>query len=702
MPSTTQASGAMLSDASRMTRLDANTEQKPNKSFELKRIFYPIQEGIEAPHVRQYRLSLFQETGINDNSCSLDDAFFMSNTLPSDLSALSPGPTRLDKNTYQTSQESGDATCFYGKESLTVGSDWQPIASLSPHEVMTHYHTEPNHALIQIQYSNRDNLYYIRSTSGKKQTIKLDFLVKVPHKHLPLKPEIKELVKKYQKFSAGALTLSHSNPTGKDYLKALQTQKKGACRHRAFAFKMEMAEFFPDTPVRIVTNGCHAFVEIKTDGGWISCDLGGYPANLTIQDENNPKTEKNTSPIHAHSAPKEAKPIKAALYESYFETWDKSTSSTGTLIKYSQHCISFDANKRLIECESTQQTDSVIRGLETYCKATHQPVFVIHSPKDLVCGAGFVKPSNDNPLLGEVHKGPGGPLYDFLQAHREGQKPILLVNYEQFEADDIVRFNELLDPNPRADGTALPKDTLIIGVTNLNKPDCYQGSDFYSRFKITERCPVSPEQCEYESPTPPPPATMTMTEVVSQAPIVIDLYHTADWERRLLGGWTLDIVAGESQLVFEPGLLQDAIAQNLPIHIKNGPWDDKAFVRFWQQLQSSSIRHAGKLIKLEDGNVLSQSEGYDWQTLSSAITMATEKPDATCPLLNPGLLHNYFRHYDYDDKQQALVRVTGLIEKASQNDPKTLTVLLTRTVDEDEWANLLNACQQFGCTIVLC
>ena len=47
-------------------------------------------------------------------------------------------------------------------------------------------------------------------------------------------------------------------------------------------------------------------------------------------------------------------------------------------------------------------------------------------------------------------------MYDFLKKH-ENDNPILIVNYENFTASDIVRFNALLDKSPNADGVKLPE-----------------------------------------------------------------------------------------------------------------------------------------------------------------------------------------------------------------------------------------------------
>ncbi len=125
------------------------------------------------------------------------------------------------------------------------------------------------------------------------------------------------------------------------------------------------------------------------------------------------------------------------------------------------------------------------------CQQNNRPVFCINSPSDLICAAPWIE-RDIKTNQGTLKEGPGGPLYDFLQKNKN-QNPVLLVNYVKFTANDIIRFNTLLDdPNPCVDGA--PFKGTVIGFENKNNPDRYRGQDFIGRFKEREICPVFPDQ----------------------------------------------------------------------------------------------------------------------------------------------------------------------------------------------------------------
>ncbi|NBR07953.1 MAG: hypothetical protein EBT92_19625, partial [Planctomycetes bacterium] len=226
------------------------------------------------------------------------------------------------------------------------------------------------------------------------------------------------------------------------------------------------------------------------------------------------------------------------------ETWDKTAAHVSNPRAYFQQCCTNPPSKQLIELDSSQHVDTLRYHLEQYANKVKRPVFYIDHPDDLICSAPWIRKNADN--TGTLCKGPGGPLYEFLQVHQQNA-PLLIVNYERFNADDIVRFNGLLDKEPRADGTPLPKNTQIIGLMNRNKPDCYQGADFYSRFDCTQLCPLMLDALK-------PRKIVDIAAVTAAAKSdssIINLYHAADWEDRLLGRWVLN---GDT-LSFEEGEL---------------------------------------------------------------------------------------------------------------------------------------------------
>ena len=369
-------------------------------------------------------------------------------------------------------------------------------------------------------------------------------------------------------------------------------------------------------------------------------------------------------------------------YEQALKTWDKTAESAPSVLKYCDDCLSGPV-KRLIELDSTQQVDTLRLQLEKWAVHTSRPVFYIDNPDDLICSAPWIEKKSDN--TGKLHKGPGGPLCAFLEANKDN-RPLLIVNYERFTADEIVRFNGLLDKEPKADGVSLPENTQIIGLMNRNKPDCYQGSDFYSRFNHTEHCPLTAPQLE--ACTPQRKVKFSGQKIRNTT--TINLYHSPDWEHMLLGHWVLD---GDT-LTFSEGELIKAIEAGKPIEIQNGNWGDKKFERFWSQVLTFGVRHGGRTVRIPEGIALVRPEQdqYAWRNkldITEGLIF-----DKSVNILNPTCLGNFLGCNALEDGK--LVKQPGLVE---QHAGKKLIVNITRTLSDDSWAILLDECERQKVTL---
>lgn len=671
-----------------VAKLDADTSYAPDKEINLTRIFYSTGHNPH-PQVSHYRLGIYDAIQINPDVCSERDAFTLLHRSHSQLVTCNPIKSDIDVHQLAQSMDNiPNHQYIYGKQALSLTRNWQPIASLSAEEEMTHFHVDPLHAVIEIQRSEHDNLYYIRSLTGN-QKIHLDFILNVPEKKIPLPTEILELVDKFNHFGEGKLDIDSSRATGQDYLNAIIEQEKGACRHRAVAFKAEMQRLYPDVPTRIITNDCHAFAEIQINDQWVTCQLGGYEAKLTIQETNHPeKKAGEASSVTQVMLPNNGEAVEIGntkYYHSQLETWESTKRLTDTYKKYCQQCLlPGKVKKRLIKLDSTTNVDAMRFALQDYClNESKRPFFYINSPDNFVCSAPFVKRHSDD--TGELKKGPGGLLYDFLVATRESDSPpILLINYDNFEAEDIVRINNLLDKERRADGTPLPVDAIVIGLINVNKPDCYQGSDFYSRFDEKETCPLSDEELAKAVPLIPIAPESGKTEDTP----VINLYHALDWKERLLGRWEIE----KGILRFKKGALVTAFEQQVTtIEIKNGLMDDPEFQRFWREARLCGyIESAGQRIPIPDDFQFISSEGYDWSTLKQSIVGIEWDLSPNGVVLNPTRLGTFFNRYDCNNDTLALITIDGVIPSFAN---QILTLNVTRTLSDDDWAMILDACQ---------
>ncbi len=650
-----------------MQIIDADTGHK-TKLYNVIHIFSSLNDQ-KVIHPSSYRLDVFQSTETNPKPCKIKDAFFQKKE--GDLELFT-----MDFSTEPANYE--------GIQELILKSNkWVALASLSPLERMVGYNTLKD---VEIKYSYRDNLYYIRQKP--KPDGNYDMLLKVNIQfrlHVPIDSPCPEDIRDYTKlfaaFTEGELYFDDEDSvhTGKDYLNAIITQRKGACRHRAFAFTHHYKDKFP---IRIITNECHAFIEIKVKGNWIQCDLGGYPADVQIKMPSAPINQDNKN---NHSP----------LFDQFLSSLQrvgKSATVELSVDDYFRDCLKAPDKKLLIECRDANNVDAMHYGLWSYCLRNEHQIFYIHSPDDLACSADYMIQNTDG--RGVIHKGLGGPLYDFLKHARKQDKPspILMVNYANFTSQDLACFNSLIDDKRKVNGTEVPDDILIIGLIDQYNRDTVPGPDFYSRFGNNRGiCPISSEDLISFIPKLPAPKSLENTETYH----VINLYHAPDWEQRLLGQWRPTPDGG---WVYEEGELQKALRESKAIEIQNGLWQNKEFCRFWQE--ASLLRYIKRDqcdIKLPTKLTINQSEGYNWSSFKDHLSLQISLSKIS-KILNPSTVNDFFTHNEIQGSR--LTQVPGLIEQeATTNQSKTLRVYLTRTVSDDIWAMLFAESKKHGVTL---
>jgi hypothetical protein len=376
-------------------------------------------------------------------------------------------------------------------------------------------------------------------------------------------------------------------------------------------------------------------------------------------------------------------------YEKLLATWEKPIAEPVLKLKYYAQKVISEAKDAsyLIKLESDGAVQAIALALQQYCLSTERPVFYVDSPDDLICSARWIETTNkDGKITGNVREGPGGPLYQFLEKNRE-KKPIIIVNYNNFTASDLAKFNTLLDDyNPEAkkeptvDTVPLGQNTRVIGLININKPDCYQGADFYGRFQEKEICSVVKTKLE------PPPLPITSEE---KRTCVVELYNAFDWKEQLLGSWKIK----KDQLVFEKGVLPLDLTDEDVIEIRNGPWDDPSFQHFWQQVQlKGEIHYANQIFTIPKNLRLIQKEkGYEWKEKSNSISFCEELVfDPPICVLNRHLMNDFLNQYQCDTNEKTLDTIEGWIEKTKKEKKSELHLNITSELNDDEWAKLLD------------
>ncbi len=669
--------------------MDANTHFEQNKNFNVKRYFYSVEEGELDPEISEYRLVSYNQLVLNPKPCTAENAFNLTND--DDMRLRDSVALRIQNDGEDVLTKTKALALLphqsyaYGKKSYTLDRRWQPLPSLTTQDVLQFYKTTPRDVNIELQFSDRDQLYYIRSMSPDVENFVLEFAIKKPKISPSIPPEftkVQQLVRDLLEFGTKDLPfLDPKKARGIDYLDSIARHKRGACRHRAILCMETLKR--DNIKTRYIENDCHAFVEVCLNNKWIRCDLGGYPAKLSVQEQMPGRPTVTVQTLRDMGSNK---------YDQLMETWIKKPGKEVPVLplEFCHHLLhpQREPNKErplksLVALGSTDAVTAVVLRLRQMSKLTHKPIFYINSASDLACFKKFLTRVGSR---GIIHEGPGGALYDFLTAdYSDDNSPILLINYANFSPSEIVALNGLLDPDRRADKIPVPENMHIIGVMDVNAPNAYHGSDFYSRFdRINTDLIKRTSLPEFINQT-------VITEGRSMAePERINLYHALDWKAQLLGHWIMD---GEG-LVFKEGALKQALTRGKTIIIENGPWDDEAFQFIWREAAMlGEIPYQGEVFDTKNIQII-RRDGYNWVPLrlSNRFILDQSLKTEDCIILNPSSISNFFSNYQYDAIHQTLVYGDGFLKNAVERG--VLNVYITRSISEDNWARILQFCQE--------
>lgn len=681
--------------------LDANTALDDNKVFNIKRVFFS--RSSSHPEPNDYRLSSFNVIAPNPTACSLDKAFSLKQS-SNNLQLTSPkNMTQSDKPLYKTLPflPGFYQSMFCAKVQIKLSEQWQALPSLSAIETLTHYYIADPSVYVEIQYSERDNLYYLRSSSPSEETIDFEYTISVPQPRPKILPKgVQALIKSCQNFKEGALVFANDSPkTGFDYLAAMEAQSVGACRHRSAVFLFRMQTRYPNVPVRMINNDCHSFVELQLEGTWQAYNLGGYAAKLNIKDSNDP-SHTITHAREALSLPTNDEVFSAKLNKKglltekvlYFK--DKYSKPHYTsLIDFNQKMVS-NNQKVLLTLNSSNDLSHYRYHLQTYLKDSQHACFYAHNADALICSAHFLW-RDQKTNIGNMQEGPGGPLFNFINRYsNEPVAPVIIINYDHFSPSEIIRFNALLDDIPMADGTPLSKNIKVIGLINPNKPTAYIGNDFTSRFNAVETVPFSSEVIQ--APLIAHNLFPSDHEKIKQnIPKIIELYGGEHWQTILLGHWQLK---GHEFTFIEGEFIQAIRAGIDDICLSNAPWSNDEFVSFLQEaLLNNGVMLDNERITLPSPFQLTQKKGYELKEKAHRITVM-EQPQVNVDtlVLNSATISIFFDQYQCHNEQ--LFLCDGLIKSHAG---EVLFLYLSEKLPNSAWAKLLDTCQRHEVDLTL-
>ncbi|MCW5588497.1 MAG: hypothetical protein KIT27_02415 [Legionellales bacterium] len=767
------------SDLTHKISVDANTAPR-NQELHAQQIFYPLSKQ-EQYDPSNYRLQSYQHFECNPEVTSPEKAFSIFND-PDYRFRSANEIDFYDADLYSIGEP--DNQYCYANVTLKLSSEWQALPSLSRNETIKHIHVKDPVA-VEIQYSMRDQLYYIKMKEPSP-TISVDIeyilLINQNNQTKNFPTELNPIIDYVKSFTNESLQLeSNKLYTGTDYLNAIIKQKKGVCRHFALAFKalVENESLRASIPelsnlnldgftVHIIHNDIHAFVEIRYQEQWYTCDLGGAPGNVhiidnlntphhstnstraqTLLENDNPSAsdpqnnvahcqkmsigldenldtaldqmrikhlaeldlgDRDLTPEEIQGILKKVESLQSLTFgkcvlikntaqagntiqpnnsiahqqqpinKNYFATPVKNDANALELLFKKLH----EKNKQLILCNK-EHLAILAYQLQAYFNDSNQAYYYIHSANELILRRSYIEknPGDNN---GKIKCGLQGELYQFLMASHTART--IIINYKNFTASELVKFNSIIDDIPNIDGVPLLAGTQVIAIMGND-----QSADpsFYSRFKGNIE-DYSVDTTHYQVPSPFVNSNSS-TIFAEDEVLSVAFYGAANWQSKLLGSWGLNTNGWQ----FKPGVLLQRLKEPTPLKriiFNHAPIHDEEFIEFFRQAQLKKvIAYNNEVFPWVDIEINCTHELNINSTPIIHITHHATQQYINEPkaiLVNAHTLSRLFKQYTYVEDISQLIEQPGLL--AEHEACTILSLFITDELTLNQWAQILAEC----------
>ncbi len=188
------------------------------------------------------------------------------------------------------------------------------------------------------------------------------------------------------------------------------------------------------------------------------------------------------------------------------------------------------------------------------------------------------------------------PLYKFITSGSH-KKKFLIINWDNFSAADITKFNSLIDEDRKLDSSSVQENIKIISLQNTASQNFYNGSDFLGRHQLKKtvnisqisrqsrellgRLQIKEYSATKEAARDRSPEIAEESSIPSAQRVEINLCHYKNWQEILLGRF----IVNNQDIKYQEGELIKAIKQGKKeIVLINAPWHDREFALFIDRL----------------------------------------------------------------------------------------------------------------------
>ncbi len=465
----------------------------------------------------------------------------------------------------------------------------------------------------------------------------------------------------------------------------LNQKKAGPCRHRTIAAYDELITMgYKEADIRIVDNDVHTYLEVKEKDHWHILDLGGTSAKL--QEEKMPVTPLPTTSSPSKNEVKEEIPPPsnqiATIQEEKLPVEAKEIKQ-----QPSKKTTPISPKEAITTRETTLLLTTSDNDLSMFYAQQQQsnPTFIVSHPEEISLEGNNLDPQG-NIISGTslaqwlANKKPGGTLY---------------IDTRAWKANELAQLNDLLDG--RIEKQEIPSDIKIFLIDHPKRG--YYGPDFRRRVPNKTTVPLADDMLPKADPS------LSKNET-----LVIDLFHSAFWQRHLAGtrqltpqknSSTLSLPWRDGELL--KALQDDKNHQIKNIVFKNPPLNDPSFTSFMAELQGlKQFSWANQTYTIPANIRFYQDNHYDWGGLANQASLhdlrIADKSDMH--VLSDANILSFIQDptVGFDAKTDQLISKNSLLSLA-QKESKILNVVCTPGLSDGAIAELLTEAKKQDVTI---
>jgi len=550
-----------------------------------------------------------------------------------------------------------------------------------------------------------DGFFYAEST----QDCNLNYVIKAPSprisaaKSLSEEDPIRKIIDEYRDPEKGfswsaSYEKEDTRYDSSDHAGSMERmfdERLGSCRHRAAAVLYKIkSTLSPEDCSRcrmVWIDNNHVVLEVQSsDGEWIKADFGGGGNyQLTTLDNSliygAEKLAAPELPVANKKKLKSSKPQQEQVAEQEEDSAAQLMfNALSSLTKFSkvvtkEELTAAIASKRKSLIVASNLEDNANFLLSEAVKSGRE-VFYIDDPKKAELHKMNLQIGSDGiPVIALE-----GQIFDFLQRAKSADRPpLLLINWDGFDAKQRVAMNTILDQERMISDVAIDGSIQIVGFASQYPKD----ASFIHRHDVCVVAEISPKTTEQEKKTSH----------------IIDLEGFSNWRRKLFGEITLD---GENMvwqksdfvLALESGEKNFEIINLSPKHEQELQYELK------QALATGKFSYHGYEIAIaEDLEVAGRGDNaFDFNKFRDASQVGvkeySEMPhDAT--LINKHLFDLLI--CDKLIEGELYYEREGLIKRASEGEEKLLKLFISSELSDGQWYCLFNEAQKHGLKLEL-